>query len=171
VDIQPIHYVYRWMDLRLSARNSVPRCIGPNAKYRIEPAARADHPETQVRFGRQIPMLDKVWEGFQLIVVIAFFVGALLWKMAPGNPRLAWVRKFKLKDNRTEQQKLRARRSRHIMDGLEMIVMGLVLPPLYLLSTVMAFFSGVNPFILAGTIALSLVLIVIGIRSIVKARA
>ena len=116
-------------------------------------------------------MLHKVWEGFQLIVVLAFFAGLLLWKMAPGNPRLAWLRKFRLEDNRTEEQKLRARRSRTIMDGLEMIMMGLVLPPLYLLSTVMAFFSAVNPFILAATVALSLVLIFMGIRVIVKARA
>ena len=54
------------------------------------------------------------------------------------------------------------------MDGIEMILMGLALPPLYLFSTVLFFFSGVNLVVLAGTILFSLVLIIIGIRAIIK---
>jgi len=113
-------------------------------------------------------MLHTIWEVFQLIFVLAFFSFLLLSRMAPGNPRLAWITKLKLPDHRTEEQKRRARRSRNIMDGLEMIMMGLALPPLYLFSTVLSFFSGINTLVLAGTIALSLLLIGIGIRVIIK---
>ena len=115
-------------------------------------------------------MLQKLWQGFQLVVVLAFFGLFALWKFAPQSPPAEWLRQLKLHDQRTEEQKKRTRRARNIMDGFEMIVFGLALPPLYLFSTVLFFFSGINPFVLAGTIALSLVLIFVGIRQIVTAR-
>ena len=113
-------------------------------------------------------MLHKLWQGFQLFFVLVFVGTLVLSKVTPGNPRLAWIRNFRLADNRTEEQKRSARRSRTVMDGIEMILMGLALPPLYLFSTVLFFFSGVNPVVLAGTILFSLVLIIIGIRAIIK---
>ena len=54
-------------------------------------------------------MLHKLWEGFQLVFVIAVFATFLLSKTAAGNPRLAWLKKLELKDHRTEEQKRRAR--------------------------------------------------------------
>ena len=115
-------------------------------------------------------MLHKLWEGFQLVFVIAVFAIFLLSKTAAGNPRLAWLKKLELKDHRTEEQKRRARRSQNIMGGLEMILLGLALPPLYLFSTVFFFFSGTNTLVLAGTIAMSVIMIFIGVRAIVTSR-
>jgi hypothetical protein len=133
---------------------------------------RERHRKPQTAIGRHLlAMLHKLWEGFQLVFVVAFVMVLVLSKAAGRNPHVAWLRKFEFHDHRTEEQKRRGRRSQNIMSGLEMIFMGLALPPLYLFSTVLFFFSGINPVILTGTIALSLVMIVSGIGVILKTRA
>jgi hypothetical protein len=115
--------------------------------------------------------LKTLWTGFQTIVVVAFLVFFLLSRVRGKYPHVAWLQAFKIEDRRTEEQKRKARHTRQILDGMEMIVMGLVLVPLYLLSNVLMFFSTPNPAILTLTGVGSVVLIAFGIRTIVKARS
>jgi hypothetical protein len=114
-------------------------------------------------------MLQQLWEGFQLVVVVAFVAIFVLSKAAPGNPRLAWLMKFKLQDRRTDEQKRRARRSAQFMGGLQLIALGLALPLVYVGSTVILW-GDLSSAFLNGTVAVAVLMVIAGITVIVKAR-
>ena len=113
--------------------------------------------------------LEKIWEAFQLVVVVAFVGIFVLSRVAPGHPRLAWLRKLKLEDRRSEEQKRRARQSAQVMGGLQLIVLGLSLPLLYVGSTVIMW-GDLSSAFLNGTMAVAVLIIIAGITVIVRSR-
>ena len=114
-------------------------------------------------------MLQQLWEGFQLVVVVVFVAIFVLSKLAPGNPRLAWLVKLKPQDRRTEEQKRSARRSAQVMGGLQLIALGLALPLVYVGTTIIAW-GDLSSTFLNGTLAVAVLMMIIGITVIVKAR-
>jgi magnesium-transporting ATPase (P-type) len=98
------------------------------------------------------------------IISLVIVLSALQRKM----PNVAWLQAFKLQDNRTEEQKRRAQRSASMLGGFEMIFAGVAVPAVYLVGTVM-FFNEPTQGALLLVGALSVVLIGLGVRVIVKA--
>lgn len=85
-------------------------------------------------------------------------------------PHVEWLRRFQLRDNRTEEQKRRARRSGNTFAGIEMIFLGLAIPAAYLVLTTM-FFGEMTSVELVVVAAGSLLCIGLGIMAIAKARS
>src|SRR5688572_11443384 len=86
-----------------------------------------------------------------LLAVIAI-VFALAW-LARTHPDVAWLQIFRLpRVQLSEEEKARRRRTANLIAGLEFIGAGLVLPLLYVLSTVMMFndFKPVPTFIVGA---------------------
>jgi hypothetical protein len=97
------------------------------------------------------------------IIALAIVLSALARKL----PNVAWLQFFRLQDNRTEEQKRRARRSGDILGGLEMIMAGVAVPAVYLVGSVM-FFNDPTRGTLLLVGAISVVLIALGVGVIVK---
>ena len=73
-----------------------------------------------------------------LLAVVAVFFG-LNW-LARRQPRIAWLRVFRLPEiPLSEEQKRRRRRMANRISGLEFVAMGLGLPLVYIAATVMMF--------------------------------
>jgi sterol desaturase/sphingolipid hydroxylase (fatty acid hydroxylase superfamily) len=104
-----------------------------------------------------------------ILLGLIAIVFALAW-LARAHPNVAWLQIFRLpRIQLSEEEKARRRRTANRLAGLEIIGAGVLLPLLYVLSTVMMFndFKPVPTFILT---ACSLLLISFGIRILVRNR-
>ena len=81
----------------------------------------------------------------------------------------ALLRKFEFSDMRSPEIQRRAQRSARITAGLEIIAIGVAMPPLYLLSTAM-FFDEPSSSILFGAVMFAIVMSYAGLRVIIRAR-
>jgi hypothetical protein len=116
--------------------------------------------------------IDSLIPDFIKLPLTLIIGGALIFsRLAPRYPQVAWLQKFRLPDNRTEEQKARARRSADFTAGIQMILMGLLLPFGYLMLSMMLLFSSPSTlgFVVVG--GMSVVLIAMGIWAIAKSRS
>jgi hypothetical protein len=67
------------------------------------------------------------------------------------------------------QQQARVRRQANLLEGLKFILLGLILPLIYVFGTVMMF-NDIKPGVLTLVLAGSLICIVIGVRGIQQSR-
>ncbi|HYN82820.1 MAG TPA: hypothetical protein VES88_15130 [Gemmatimonadaceae bacterium] len=107
-------------------------------------------------------------ESVKMVLMGIVSVVIVLSALARRMPDVAWLQTFKLQDKRTEEQKRKAQRSANILGGFEMILAGVALPAVYVISTVM-FFNEPSQGALLLVGALSVLLIGIGVRVILKA--
>ncbi len=94
------------------------------------------------------------WLKAILLGVIAVFF--VLNRLAIARPEVAWLQKFKLPVRQmSEEEKARRRKSANRMAAVEMILAGLVLPFLYLASTVFMFNEPERlPMLIVGALSL-----------------
>lgn len=109
-------------------------------------------------------------DSVKLIVICLTAAVIILTKAARRYPHVEWLQKFHLPDYRTEEQKRRARRAGNIIAGIEMIGIGLVIPVVYFITTVM-FFSEMSTGALLAAGSLSVLCIGFGVMAIAKSRA
>lgn len=106
-------------------------------------------------------------ESVKIVLMGVIALVIVLSALARKLPGVAWLQAFKLPDNRTDEQKRRARRSADILGGLEMIAAGVAMPAVYLVTSVM-FFSEPTPGVLLVLGVFSVLLIGLGVGVIVK---
>ena len=80
----------------------------------------------------------------------------------------ALLRKFEFSDLRSPELQRRAQRSARVTAGMEMIAIGVAMPPLYLLSTAM-FFEEPSSSVLFGSVIFALTMAYLGLRVIIRA--
>src|SRR5687767_10050537 len=76
-------------------------------------------------------------EAFQTVFVVIGVAVFILVKLAPRYPHIPWLQAFRHIDRRSEEQKQRDRRRASIMGGLQFIVLGIAIPPAYVILDVM----------------------------------
>ena len=98
------------------------------------------------------------------LVAIVF----LLSRLARWFPHVAWLQVFRLPViQMSEEQRAKQRRSGNRMAGLEMVLVGVVLPLLYFASTVM-FFSESQPILAIIVTACSVLCMALGLWIFVR---
>jgi hypothetical protein len=94
----------------------------------------------------------------------------VLSALASRYPAIEWLQRFRVRDNRSDEQKARARRSSNILAGAEMVMMGLAIPFVYGIATVMFFNDfGTGEMLVVG--AVSLLCVGLGMWTLAKARS
>ena len=114
--------------------------------------------------------IDALFPDFIKVPIMGIIATVFVLSQAARRyPHVEWLRKFELPDRRTPEQKRRAERSGQIMAGIQMILLGLVIPPGYLILEVM-FMSDPSTLEMVLVGSGSLLCIGFGITAIVKAR-
>ena len=103
------------------------------------------------------------------IVVLAITVFGLT-QAARRYPHVDWLSQFRIRDLRTQEQKRRDRRRSNLMGGLQFIVLGIAIPPAYVILDLMLWSSTTQAELLIVS-AVALVCVGIGITAIVRARS
>jgi hypothetical protein len=106
--------------------------------------------------------------AFETVLAVIALVFVALTQLARRYPGIEWLRHFRMPELPAAQRERRRKFGERIA-GLEMILLGLVLPIGYLILTVMTF-SSIDPLWLTGVIAASTLLIGFGIYALVKNR-
>jgi hypothetical protein len=109
-------------------------------------------------------------EFVQGVVVVAGVGIFALTQAARRYPHVPWLRQFLIRDHRTEEQKRRARRRASMMGGLQFIMLGIVIPPGYMVLDLMTW-SDTSRTEIQIVSAIALVFVGIGITAIVRARS
>ena len=79
-------------------------------------------------------------DSVKAIVVVLVVVGFVLTRLAVRFPDVAWLQIFRLPVRQmSEVERARRARRANFMAGIEMILAGLILPFLYLVSTIFMF--------------------------------
>jgi uncharacterized membrane protein len=105
---------------------------------------------------------------FEIILAVIALVFVGLTQLARRYPDIEWLRHFKMPELPAAQRERHRKRSERLA-GIEMILVGVLLPLGYLLLTVMTF-SSISPLWLTGVIAASALCIGFGIYALVKNR-
>ena len=114
--------------------------------------------------------IDSLFPDFVKVPIMAVVAALLVLPQAARRyPRIEWLQPFKLRDNRTEAQKQKARQTQNFLTGLELIGFGLCIPPGYALLEVMFMSSmGTMEMFLVG--GASLLCVGLGIFVMVRRR-
>lgn len=89
---------------------------------------------------------------------------------ATRSPRAKWLPRFRLKDTRTEEQKMQARQSPKFIAGMEMIVLGISIPAVYF-AIAYFFFNEITSVELLAVSAGAFLFIALGVIAILKTRS
>jgi hypothetical protein len=106
----------------------------------------------------------------QVVLLAIMTILFVLNRLARARPHVAWLQAFRLPERYlSEEQKLARRRAGNRMAAVELMLLALVLPIVYVGSTVM-FFSDIKPVTLALVGACSAFLLGLGIWLLVRNR-
>ena len=108
-------------------------------------------------------------EGVTIALGVAVLVVLGLGYASRRHPHVKWMRAFDLQRNLTEAQRARIRRSVNVTAGVELILLGVVIPLGYFALTLM-FFSSPEPIDLVVVGVLSGLCVVLGTLGLVRSR-
>jgi hypothetical protein len=113
-------------------------------------------------------MFQFIPESVKTIVLGVIATVIVLGAIAKRRPDIAWLQRFRLPDDRlTPPQKERLRRSQNVTAGVELILLGMVVPMGYAVLTMM-FFNTPDFWMTLLTGVISVVCIALGVVAIVK---
>lgn len=112
-----------------------------------------------------------MYQRIQLAVLVLIAAAFGLAVLVRKSPNAGWLQTFRDAFPRlTDEQRAKVRREGDFYAGMEFILLGIALPPLYMVSTMMLF-SGVTTRGLVLVVAASMLCIALGVTAIWKNRS